>query len=104
MRDHVSAQVIAHLIGIPAHAGEEVLHPVRRRVARVFSQLPAVLALHRSKQALQIGPRPPARLDPAKARRDPLDQPIQPAAQSTASSAAPWPSSMAAKLSLNSRL
>jgi hypothetical protein len=73
------AGVIAHLIGIPAHAGKEILHPVRRRVTRVLSQLPAVLALHRSKQALQIGPHPTARLDPAKARRDPLDQLIQPA-------------------------
>src|SRR4051794_35168913 len=45
----------------------------------ILGQLPAILALNRSKQALQIAPHPPARLNPAKARRDPLDQLIQPA-------------------------
>jgi hypothetical protein len=41
----------------------------------MLGQLPAVLALYRSQQALPIGPHPPPRLNPAKARRDPLDQP-----------------------------
>jgi hypothetical protein len=45
----------------------------------MLGQLPAVLALYRTQQAFQIGPHPPARLNPAKTRRDPLDQPIQPA-------------------------
>jgi hypothetical protein len=44
----------------------------------MLGQLPAVLALYRTQQAFQIGPHPPARLNPAKTRRDPLDQPIQP--------------------------
>ena len=61
----------------------------------ILSQLPAVLALHRSQQASQIGPNPPARLEPAKARRNLFHQCIQPAAQSTASSSTamampPW--------------
>jgi hypothetical protein len=77
MRDHIGPQVIAHLIGIPAHAGEKILYTVRRSVACMLGQLPAVLALHRAEQTLQIGPDPPARLDPAKTWRDLLDQLIQ---------------------------
>jgi hypothetical protein len=45
----------------------------------MLGQLPTILALHRAQQALQIGPYPPARLDPAKTRRDLLDQRVQPA-------------------------
>jgi hypothetical protein len=65
------------LIGIPAHARKKILYPVGRAIPGALGQLPAVLALHRSKQALQIGPYPPARLNPAKTRRDLLDQRIQ---------------------------
>src|SRR3954453_1941392 len=77
LRDNIGAQIVAHLIGIPAHAGQKILHPVGRAVTRMLGQLPAVLTLHRAQQALQIGPYPPARLDPAKARRALFDQPIQ---------------------------
>jgi hypothetical protein len=45
----------------------------------MLGQLPAVLALNRTQQTLQIGPDPPARLNPAKTWRDLLDQLIQPA-------------------------
>jgi hypothetical protein len=78
MLDRVGPQVVAHGLGIPAHAEEEVLHPVGRAVARGLGQLPAVLALDRRQQALEIRRRPPARLDPKKARRDPRRQRVEP--------------------------
>ena len=45
--DHIGPQVIPDRIGVPAHAREEILHPVRRGVPRRLGQLPAVLALQR---------------------------------------------------------
>jgi hypothetical protein len=47
MLHHIGVQVIAHRIGVPVHPAQEVLHPIRRRIANGFRQLPAVLALHR---------------------------------------------------------
>jgi hypothetical protein len=49
MRDNVIAQIIAHLIGIPAHAGEKILHRIRRAIPGMLGQLPAVRALNRRK-------------------------------------------------------
>src|SRR3954468_10009361 len=65
-----AGRVIAHLVGIPAHAGEKVRHPLGCTIPGILGQLPAVLALHRSQQTLQIGPNPLARLNPAKTPRD----------------------------------
>jgi hypothetical protein len=45
MLDHIGAQVIAHRIGLPVHAGEEVLHAIGAGVPCRFCQMPAVLAL-----------------------------------------------------------
>ena len=45
--DDVRPQVIAHLVGAPLGAPEQVLQAVGRRVAGLFGQLPAVLALDR---------------------------------------------------------
>src|SRR6516165_4849239 len=72
MLDHISAQIVAHQLGLPMRPGQKVLHPVRRAVACHLSQLPAVLTLRRRQQATQICPRPPTWLDPPKARPDPL--------------------------------
>ena len=61
----------------PSACAQENPVPRPASIPGALGQLPAVLALHRSKQALQIGPYPPARLNPAKTRRDLLDQRIQ---------------------------
>ena len=45
MLDHIGAQVITHRIGIPVHAGEEILHAIGTDIARGLRQMPAVLAL-----------------------------------------------------------
>ncbi len=66
MLDHIGAQVIAHRIGIPVHAGEEILHAIGTGIAGGFRQMPAVLALERREQALQIGPGAPTRFDAAE--------------------------------------
>src|SRR3954453_6850763 len=71
MLHHVGPQVVTDRIGVPAHAGEEVLHPVGRAVARRLRQLPAVLASHRREQPAQVGQRPPAWLDPPEPRGAP---------------------------------
>jgi hypothetical protein len=67
MLDHIGAQIIPHRIGIPVHAREEVLHAIRRHVAGGFAQVPAVLALQRREQALQVGPGSSAWFDTAEA-------------------------------------
>jgi hypothetical protein len=75
--DDVGAQVVADRVGVPAHAREEVLHAVRRRVAGGLGQLPAVLALQGRQQPAQVGQGPPPRLGPGEARRDPRRQGVQ---------------------------
>jgi hypothetical protein len=51
---------------------DTILHPVGRMITCGFGQLPAVLALYRREQTPHIGQCPPARLDPPKARPDPV--------------------------------
>ena len=72
--DHIGAQVIAHRIGIPVHAGEEVLHAIGAGIAGRFGQVPAVLALERREQALQIGSGASARFDAAEPGSNPGDR------------------------------
>jgi hypothetical protein len=75
--DHVGPQVVADRLGFPAHPAQEVLHPVRRAVARGFRQLPAVLAPQGRQQPAQVGQRPAPRLDPREPRREPRRQPVE---------------------------
>ena len=77
MFDHIGPQIVAHRLRIPAHPGQEILHPVRRGIAGRFGQLPTLLPGDRREQTAQVPPSPPTRLDPAKARADPLDQRVQ---------------------------
>jgi hypothetical protein len=67
MLDHIGAQIVAHRVRIPVHARAEILHAIRAGIASGFGQMPAVLALKRCQQALQIGPRTTARFDPVEA-------------------------------------
>ena len=75
--DDVGAQIIAHEIGVPAHAGKKVLYAVGRAVAGRFGQLPAVLALDGGQQPAQISDSALARLAPAKPRRQPGGQRLE---------------------------
>ena len=45
MLDHVGAQIIADRLGIPAHAGEEVLDGIGGAIAGGLGELPSVLSL-----------------------------------------------------------
>ena len=57
MLHHVLPQVIPNSVLIPAVPGQQPLHPVGRGITNVRGQLPAILALHRSQQTLQVGQR-----------------------------------------------
>jgi hypothetical protein len=56
---------------------EQPLHPVRGVFTGVLGQLPTVLAFHPCQQTAQERSCPPADLDPAKPRPDPLAQRLQ---------------------------
>lgn len=75
--DDIGLQVIADRVRVPAHPAEEVLHGIRCAVARGFSQLPAVFALHRRQQATQISHGAPPWLHPAKAWCNPSTYAIE---------------------------
>jgi hypothetical protein len=51
---HVSAQIVAHGVGIPLRSSEQALHPVGRCLTCDFRDLPAVLAGTRAEQPVQI--------------------------------------------------
>ncbi len=68
---HIGAQVVAHRVGVPVGRIQQPLHPLRPRLAQVFSQLPAVLTLDRAEQPFQIPARPPSHLWPPKAGGNP---------------------------------
>ena len=75
--DDIDTQIVAHRIGIPAHAGQKVLHAVGRGIARRLGKVPTVLALQRRHKTAQVAAGALACLNPAKARRDPLRQFVQ---------------------------
>lgn len=70
----VCLHVIADLVGLPAALGPEVLQSVRGGVADKLGELPGVLAAHRSQQAADVVPHPPARLDAGEAVPDPQEE------------------------------
>ena len=78
MLRHIARQVVANQVGIPPVAGEQALHPVWCGVARLFSKLPAVLALHRAEQPFQIIQCPPARLRTPEPPRNAFVYPFDP--------------------------
>jgi len=51
---HVTSEVVAHLIGVPAGVAQEVLDPSRPRLADGFGHLPAVLAPNVFKQSGEV--------------------------------------------------
>ena len=60
--DHIGPQIIAERIGVPVDAREELLHAVWRVVAGRLGEVPAVLPLQGSQQALKISQGASARL------------------------------------------
>jgi hypothetical protein len=74
MLHHVGPQVVADRVGVPPPPAEEVLHPVRRAVARRLGEPPAVLAFHGGEETAQVHQRAPARLDPPEPWPEPPHQ------------------------------
>src|SRR5215469_15284999 len=54
-----------------------MLNSIGSGIARLFRQLPAILAFERTQQTLEIGERPPARFRPSKAPTDALSNAAQ---------------------------
>ena len=74
----VGDQVVADPVGVPVGAAEEVLDAVRRLVAGLLGELPAVLALGVGEQAAEIRDGPPPRLRPGEAAGHQREQVIKP--------------------------
>jgi hypothetical protein len=72
--DHVAAQVIAHRVGVPNGAGQQVLRPVRARLTGMLGERPAIRSRQSGQQPEHKRPNPPTRLDPPKPGPDPLHQ------------------------------
>src|SRR5262245_15221234 len=58
--DHMIAADISRIVSVPGTTSEHRLHPPRNLIAGVFGQLPAVLALNTTDQAVEIKPDLPA--------------------------------------------
>jgi hypothetical protein len=76
--DHVAAQVVADLVGVPVGGGQQSLHAVWGALAGVLGQLPAVLPCHLAEQAAQVGQSPSAWLGAGEPSRDPGVERLQP--------------------------
>jgi hypothetical protein len=70
--DHVGTQLITHGIGVPPRAPQQVLEAIRRRLPTGLRHLPAVLALSRTQQALEVEHHALARLGARKITRQAL--------------------------------
>jgi hypothetical protein len=68
--DHVLPHIVAHRIGVPDRITQQPLHPVRRGVSSLLSQLPTRTGIHIGQRAEQERPRPAARLDTTKLARN----------------------------------
>ena len=72
MFEDIGAQVIADRIRIPLCAGQQALHAVGAHLARMFRQLPAVLALDRAAQSVHRAAHSLTLFRPGEAWPDPL--------------------------------
>ena len=73
----VAAHVVTDPFGIPLGPGQQVLHPVRRGIAGVLGERPAVHPRQLRQQPQRERPRPPPRLRPAETGPGPDHQLIQ---------------------------
>ncbi len=77
MLHDITAQVIAHPVGVPRSPRQQVLHPAGSRIPGVLGDAPAVRPRQAGQQAQHKRPGPPPRLHPAEASPDPEHQLIQ---------------------------
>src|SRR5204862_837712 len=75
--DHAGPKVVAHAVSVPFRTGQEVLHPVRGRIAGMLRDGPAILARQLRQQPKNECPRPAPRLYPAETPPDPHHQLIK---------------------------
>ena len=78
MLHHVPLQVVPYLVRVPVVHRQQTLYPVGGGVARIFGQLPPILALHRPQQSLQVRQNPLTRLTAAETKRDTRVQRLEP--------------------------
>jgi hypothetical protein len=70
----VVAQIVPDPIGVPARAGQEVLHAIRIGIPGVFGDAPTVLARQIRQQSADEPPGPAAGLHPDEPGRHPIEQ------------------------------
>jgi hypothetical protein len=68
---NVGADLVTHLVSVPAGVPQQPLHRARARMPGVFGQLPAVLALDAGHQPEQVGAGGRPGLNPPEPARDP---------------------------------
>jgi hypothetical protein len=76
--EHIAAQVIAHLGGVPPVEVQQPLHAVRAQLTGLLGDRPGVLALRAREQPEQIQPRPAPRVclrEPAGYQRERFIEP-----------------------------
>lgn len=72
MLQDIRLQVVADRIRIPLRSGQQALHAVGVRLARMLGQLPPILTLDRAEQTIPLPPHPLALLCAGEAWPDPL--------------------------------
>jgi hypothetical protein len=81
---HILAQIITHLLGVPLVGVEQPLHAVRAQITGLLRDRPGVLALGAREQPQQIHPAPAARVclpEPARYQREHVVKPSLPTSQ-----------------------
>src|SRR4051812_46582197 len=56
--DDIDLEIVAYRLGVPAGAGQEILHRRRRDIFGGLGQVPAVLALQRCQKTAKVAQRP----------------------------------------------
>jgi hypothetical protein len=70
MRHYVALEIVAHRIRIPVGGIEQALDAIGSTLAEGFSELPAILALDRSEQTIEIAAGTGPHFRASEARRD----------------------------------
>src|SRR3954470_24201521 len=74
MVDDVVAQVLTDPVGVPDRPGQQMLHAIRRGLAGMLGECPAVLARQVGQQREQEPADPTPPLDPGEPAGDPIQQ------------------------------
>src|SRR3954468_11556820 len=78
MVDDVVAQVLTDPVGVPDRPGQQMLHAIRRGLAGMLGESPAVLARQVGQYPEQDPADPTPALDPGEPAGDPIGQLIDP--------------------------